>query len=77
MELRIRSASGAVMLLTGLPVMAQPASSTQGSTSIILASQPTANATVSGEPTWLIVGIAFVVGVGVGYALAKMRDAQK
>jgi hypothetical protein len=72
MELRIRNAAGAVMLLSGLPALAQETSALKASTVAGCASCPPnhPNVATPSDPTWFIAGV--IVGVGLGFLAAKV-----
>jgi hypothetical protein len=73
MQFRIRSASGALVLLSGLPAMAQEAALTTAR----CASCPPATPAVSipNDPTFLVAG--FVIGLVVGIVAAKAFGNKK
>lgn len=78
MELRIKSATGAVMLLSGIPAMAQEAAALKASPVNACASCPKVPNTVipPGDPTMLIAG-AFILGVLVGVVAARAFGNRK
>ena len=78
METRIKSATGAVLLLSGLPAMAQEASALKASAVNACASCPPTSGAVTppGDPTFLIAG-AFLLGVVVGVVLARAFGNKK
>lgn len=77
MEIRIKNAAGAVMLLSGVPVMAQEAAALKATTVAACASCPPAAAAVPtpGDPTWFIAGV--VVGAGLGFLAARVFGAKQ
>lgn len=77
MELRIRNAAGAMMLLSGLPAMAQEAALKASAVSAC-ASCPKVPGSIipPGDPTMLIVG-AFILGVVVGIVIARAYGNRK
>lgn len=78
METRIKSATGAALLLSGLPAMAQETAALKASAVIACASCPPGSGAVTppGDPTMLIAG-AFIVGVLVGVVLARAFGKKK
>lgn len=78
MEIRIKNAAGAVMLLSGLPAMAQDAAALKASAVTGCASCPPGGSIVAppGDPTWLIAG-AFILGVVVGVVVARAFGNKK
>lgn len=78
MEIRIKNAAGAVLLLSGLPVMAQEASALKASPVNACASCPKTPGVITppGDPTMLIVG-AFILGVVVGVVIARAFGNRK
>ena len=78
METRIKSATGAVLLLSGLPATAQEASALKAVPVNACASCPPTSGAVTppGDPTMLIAG-AFIVGVLVGFVIAKTMGNKK
>ena len=56
MEIRIKSVTGAVMLLSGLPAIAQEVTALKASTAAGCASCPPVPAAIAtpGDPTWFI-----------------------
>jgi len=77
MEIRIKSASGAVLLLSGLPTMAQEAALKASAVNACASCPKTPDVvTPPGDPTMLIAG-AFILGVIVGFAIAKALDKKK
>jgi hypothetical protein len=74
MPTRIKTYSGAIVLLSGLPAWAQ--SGTQTGTSSSAASAPTgSNSTVIGDPGWFVAGL--VTGLVVGAIGAKVFGSSK
>ncbi len=78
MQTRIKSATGAVLLLSGLPAMAQEASALKASPVNACASCPPTSTAVTppGDPTMLIAG-AFILGVVVGVVVARAFGNKK
>lgn len=78
METRIKSAAGAVLLLSGLPTMAQETAALKASAVIACASCPPGSGAVTppGDPTMLIAG-AFLLGVLVGVVVARAFGNRK
>ena len=78
METRIKSATGAVLLLSGLPAMAQEASALKASPVNACASCPPTSGVITppGDPTMLVAG-AFLLGVIVGFVIAKALGNKK
>lgn len=72
MEIRIRNAAGAVLLLTGVPVMAQEASALKATSPANCAScpPPPPSVVTPTDPTWLVA--AFVLGLVVGVVVTKV-----
>jgi len=69
MQKRVKTFSGAIVLLSGLPVWAQ--SGTQTTTAASAASAPDGpNSTHIGDPVWFIAGLA--TGLVVGAIGAKV-----
>ncbi len=77
MQIRIKNAAGAVMLLSGLPVIAQDSTAAKVLTTTGCASCPTSTLVVDtpGGPTWLVAG--FVIGLVVGIVAAKAFGNKK
>ncbi len=77
MELRIRSAAGAVMLLSGIPAFSQEAAALKASTVAACASCPpnSPNVATPSDPTWFIAGV--IVGVALGFLAAKVFSNKK
>jgi hypothetical protein len=77
MEIRIKNGAGAVMLLSGLPAMAQEVVTLKASTAAGCASCPPVSAAVAipGDPTWFIAGV--IVGAGLGFLAAKVLGNKK
>ena len=73
MEIRLRNAAGAAMLLSGVPAVAQPASAVRATTVADCASCPPPSLEVPGGPTtWFVAGfvaklLLFLVAIEVGY----------
>lgn len=78
MNIRIRNAAGAAMLLSGLPAMAQDTATLKATVPANCASCPKTDGIVvpPGDPTMLIAG-AFIVGVLVGVVLARAFGNKK
>lgn len=77
MEIRIKSVTGAVMLLSGLPAIAQEVTALKASTAAGCASCPPVPAAIAtpGDPTWFIAGV--IVGAGLGFLAAKVFGNKK
>ena len=78
MEIRVKNAAGAVMLLSGVPVMAQDAANLKAVTVANCASCPKAvhaAAEIPSDPTWFVAG--FIVGAVVGFVAAKVLGGKK
>ncbi len=76
MNIRIKNASGVVMLLTGLPAFAQVAANLKASAAVICAScPPPVDVKIPGDPTWFIAGV--VVGVALGFLAARVLGGKK
>ena len=77
MELRIRSAAGAVMLLVGIPAFSQEAAALKASTVAACASCPPnyPNVATPSDPTWFIAGV--IVGAAVGFLAAKVLGGKR
>ncbi|MEQ1682501.1 MAG: hypothetical protein ABL916_02545 [Burkholderiaceae bacterium] len=78
METRIKSATGAALLLSGLPAMAQETAALKASAVNACASCPPTSGVVMppGDPTMLIAG-AFILGVVVGVVVARAFGNKK
>ncbi len=76
MEIRIKHAAGSVMLLSGLPAMAQDAA-LKATVATTCASCPPRNTVVEtpSDPTWFIAGV--IVGAGLGFLAAKVFSSKK
>lgn len=72
MNIRIKNAAGAAMLLSGLPAMAQDTATLKATVPANCASCPKPPGIVvpPGDPTMLVAG-AFILGVIVGFVIAK------
>jgi len=77
MEIRIKSVTGAVMLLAGVPAIAQDVAALKASTAAGCASCPPVPAAIAtpGDPTWFIAGL--VTGLVVGYIAGKVLGGRK
>lgn len=77
MEIRIRNAAGAWMLLSGVPAIAQEATALKATTVAACASCPkTPNSvTPPSDPTWFIAGV--IVGAALGFVAAKVLGGKK
>jgi hypothetical protein len=77
MEIRIKTVTGAVMLLSGVPAMAQEVAALKASTAAGCASCPPVPASIAtpGDPTWFVAGL--VTGLVVGFIAAKVLGANK
>lgn len=74
MQVRLRTQSGLIVLLTGLPAWAQ--TGTQTSTASVPASAPEgSNGTKVNDPTWFVAG--FVTGLVVGAIGVKVFGGSK
>ena len=78
MEIRIKNAAGAVLLLSGLPALAQDAAALKAAAVNACASCPKAPDVITppGDPTMLIAG-AFILGVVVGVVAARAFGNKK
>ena len=76
MELKSRSAAGAAVLLSSASVMAQDKAPVAVPLISQAASPPRPNAMVPGDPTWLLVGLAFLAGLVIGYFFRKFQAPQ-
>jgi uncharacterized protein involved in exopolysaccharide biosynthesis len=74
MEIRIRNAAGVVLLLTGVPALAQEASALKATTPANCAScpppPPPPSVVTPTDPTWFVAG--FVVGLVLGIVVTKV-----
>jgi hypothetical protein len=78
MEIRIKSASGAVLLLSGLPAFAQESTakvSAPTSCASCPPPPPPAVVVIPPDPTWFVAG--FVVGAALGFLAAKVFGAKR
>ena len=79
MELRIRNASGAVVLLSWVPAMAQETAAKlvapTNCASCPPAPLPPATVVIPPDPTWFIAGV--VVGFGLGVIAAKVFGTKR
>lgn len=78
MVIRIKNAVGTVMLLSGLPVIAQNTAALKATVPANCASCPQTSGIVvpPGDPTFLIAG-AFILGAIVGFAVARVMGNKK
>lgn len=69
MNMQVRNSAGTLLLLNVLPVLAQSTASSAASTSVDCKPCVSTPAQIipPGGPTWLMVVIALVVGLGLGY----------
>jgi hypothetical protein len=78
MEIRIKSASGAVMLLSGLPAFAQESAAKISAPTTCASCPPPSYppaVVIPPDPTWFIAGV--VVGAGLGFLAAKVFGAKR
>ena len=76
MDIRIKNAAGTVMLLSGLPALAQDAANLKATSPASCAScPPPSGVIVPGDPTWFVAGA--IVGAAVGYLAAKVLGGKK
>lgn len=77
MELRIRNAAGAAMLLSGIPALAQETATLKATTVAGCASCPPnpPNVITPSDPTWFVAGV--IVGAGLGFLAAKVFGNKK
>lgn len=76
MEIRIKNAAGAVMLLTALPSIAQESVSKLSPSTGCASCPPNAAITAPpGDPTWFIAGL--VTGLVLGFVAGKVLGAKK
>lgn len=73
MQVRVKTSSGAVVLLIGLPALAQPAS--HAGVGSIPASGAGDNVVHVGDPSWFIAGL--VTGLVVGAVAGKVFGGSK
>lgn len=79
MEIRVKNAAGTVMLLAGLPAMAQEAVANKAASSVGYPTCPKIECSVVTPPgpDVLFALVAFGIGVVVGAALAKVLGGKK
>ena len=79
MIIKFRNAIGTTLLIGGLPVFAQGTASSSPSATIDCkpCASNDAQITPPGGPTWLIVVIALVVGLAIGYVAGKLLGGKE
>ena len=75
MDKRIKTATGAIVLVSGLPAIAQEAAALKATVPSYCASCPKV-VNPPGDPTFLIAG-AFILGAIAGFAIAKVLGSKK
>lgn len=77
MEIRIRNATGTVLLFSGFPAVAQEAAAQKASTTANCASCPVVHAAaeIPSDPTWFIAGLA--TGLVLGFVAGKVFSNKK
>ncbi|MEO8808046.1 MAG: hypothetical protein ABI433_18340 [Burkholderiaceae bacterium] len=75
MDNRIKTATGAFVLISGLPAVAQESTALKATVPAYCASCPKV-INPPGDPTFLIAG-AFILGAIVGFAIAKALGNKK
>ena len=75
MDIKVRSAAGFIMVISGLPAFAQDRPTLPASSASAPPPPPPSGIMSPGDPTWFVAG--FVAGLVVGYVAGKVLGNDK